>query len=286
MFLFFTFSWANTRRALNDNTDYIFSVRYADIDPKTASKGCIKVKDDSVECNLDQRQRSSQEILYLLDYCKMHVGETPMKHFVFKPSFTSGNVPLWIQMESICCDCFIGFTKFFDENFPDFKDVILVAPYKSLHHETILEYCREKKWEYFFYSDNDLKGAEASVVILLGIEDFNFEWFSRAKHQLIIITVHPSPLETLFSQMLKGHHNDQTCKKYCATYRQDFKESLECNSSGKWLIKRLLRRIPANMDGSLENWETSSDCDCPTNGVTTSRKWKPWKLKSLKKKRK
>ena len=253
MFLYFIFSWANTRRSSNENTDYIFSVRYADIDPEASTKGSIKVKDGSIECNLDQRQRSSQEILDLLDYCKMHVGESPMKHFVSKPSFTSGNVPLWIQMEHICSQCFIGFTKFFDENFPDFQDdVLLVAPFKSIHHETFLEYCREKKWEYYFYSDNGLKGAEVSVVILLGIKDFNFEWFSRAKHQLIIITVHQSPLETLFSQMLKGHHNDETCKKYCAQYRQDFKESMQCNFNGnEELIKNLLKRIPANTDGSL-----------------------------------
>ena len=58
----------------------------------------IEVNETTVECNLDQRQRSSQEILDLADYLLMHSADCiPVRRYSCHNSFCS-DIPLWIEI--------------------------------------------------------------------------------------------------------------------------------------------------------------------------------------------
>merc|ERR1711963_1269699 len=52
----------------------------------------------------------------------------------------------------------------------------------------IEKFCKEKKWNYCNW--DEITGSESSVVILYCHDDFHYECFTRAKHQLMIATIH------------------------------------------------------------------------------------------------
>ena len=56
----------------HQKVDYIYSLKYLDL--KAVETNCqpLEVSDTAICCNLEQRQRSSQQILDLADYLQMH----------------------------------------------------------------------------------------------------------------------------------------------------------------------------------------------------------------------
>ena len=58
----------------NQKVDYVYCLRYDDGSAVKTNAKPIEVTDNTISCNLNQRQRSSQQILELADYLWMHYG--------------------------------------------------------------------------------------------------------------------------------------------------------------------------------------------------------------------
>ena len=176
-----------TRGSMNEvsleeyqNVDFIYCLNF--YDAKDNSK-TLEVNDTKVECNLVQRQRSSQEILSLADYLMMHSADnTPMKKYSSGNSFSS-DIPMWVDFDNPK-----SFFAYFQDKFTDCSDVMLIwdEEKKPINLKAIEEFCTEKKWR--ITECNNVLGSEASITILLDIYSFGYEHLTRAKNQLVIVT--------------------------------------------------------------------------------------------------
>ena len=163
------------------NVDYIYCIDYEDDDAVPSNFQPLEVTDNTVSCHLSQRQRSSQQILDLADYLEMHTSDGFMRKYDFQESFSS-DIPLWIELVNPN-----SFFEYFKDKF-DCDDVMLI--HYNYHHPNlneIEEFCRQKKWR--CTSKENVKGSEASVSILYDFTDFAYEFLTRAKTQLVIVTI-------------------------------------------------------------------------------------------------
>ena len=162
--------------------DYIYSIQYSDSEAVENPEKSLQVSDSMVECNLAQRQRSSQEILNLADFIRMHIGgEYPLRKYSSNPSFKS-ETPTWIELSNQN-----SFFDYFQDKFSDCDDVMVIYDSKPSNLDEITKFCQEKEWN---CTDNwNVRGSEASVTILYDYDRFYFEGFTRAKHQLVIVTI-------------------------------------------------------------------------------------------------
>ena len=161
------------------NVDYIYCLQYRDINAVQTNFKPLEVTETTISCNLDQRQRSSQQILDLADYLLMHSGDLPNRRWNSPSSFSS-EIPLWVEHSNQ--------KSFFDY----FKDKFVSDDVMLIHHNPsnlneIEEFCREKHWR--CTSKRNVRGSEASVTILFDSYDFTYEYFTRAKTQLVIVTI-------------------------------------------------------------------------------------------------
>ena len=165
--------------------DYVYSLDYSDAYsvPKVhVTDETVKVTETTVECHLDQRQRSSQEILDLADYLWMHSNAFPQRKYPLKNSFSS-DVPLWVELEN--SDLF--FDYFRDKMS---KDVMLIWDDKNppSNLDELKKFCRRRK-RVSSVGSKSVRGSEALVTILYDIDKLDYEHWTRAKHQLIIVTI-------------------------------------------------------------------------------------------------
>ena len=90
----------------NQKIDYIYSLRYWDNDAVQPNSQPMEVTDTTISCNLDQRQRSSQQILDLADYLQMHQSTyppiTPWSRAVSQRDEMSQKVLLRYYVAPIC----------------------------------------------------------------------------------------------------------------------------------------------------------------------------------------
>ena len=164
----------------NQNVDYIYCLQYSDLFAVKANFQPIEVTDSTVSCNLNQRQRSSQEILDLADYLWMHQSKyLPTLRWNFENSFTS-DIPVWLKL----CNP-NSFFDYFKDKFVD-DDVVLI--HNGPHNlNGIKEFCREQKWR--CTSRKYVVGSEASVTILYDLDVIYYEYMTRAKTHLVIVTI-------------------------------------------------------------------------------------------------
>ena len=110
------------------------------------------------ECKLNQPQRCSQEILDLANFYLLH-HKNPytiiQKQYSFKSSFSSGIIPLWIELENT--DKFASVPQFIDSD-----DVLVLC--KKDDPDIIKRCCHENNWS--FHDDEDLRGIESTVIVL------------------------------------------------------------------------------------------------------------------------
>ena len=168
------------------NIDYIYSIRYWDSKGVQNPEKTLQVSDTTIECNLAQRQRSSQEILYLSDFIQMHPSKMhpirrPIRKYSSKPSFKS-ETPLWIELANQN-----SFFDYFQDKFSDCDDVMVIYGIEPSNLHEITEFCQEKEWKCTGHFN--VTGSEASVTILYDYDEFYFEGFTRAKNQLVIVTL-------------------------------------------------------------------------------------------------
>ena len=166
----------------NLDVDYIYCLRY--VNSKAVQTNCqpLEVTETSISCNLEQRQRSSQQILDLADYLWMHHQSIfpPIRRWNSPSSFSSEILPLWVEHSHP--------KSFFDYVKDKFEsdDVMLIYDYPS-NLDEIKEFCKEQKWRCTEFMN--VRGSEASVTILYDLGDFSYEFFTRAKTRLVIVMI-------------------------------------------------------------------------------------------------
>ena len=166
----------------NQHIDYIYSLKYGDSEAVQTNSQPLEVTDTTIFCNLEQRQRSSQQILDLADYLQMHSNDDSIRRWNSGKSFSS-DIPLWVELSNPK-----SFFDYFKDKF-DSGDVMLIwdDQNKPSNLIDIKEFCTNKKWR-CTHSWNVI-GSEASVTILYDLSYFRYEDFTRAKTQLFIVTI-------------------------------------------------------------------------------------------------
>ena len=165
----------------NLDVDYIYCLTYADDDAVQTNCQPLEVTETRISCNLEQRQRSSQQILDLADYLQMHQSQwSPIRRWNSPSSFSSEILPLWVEHSHP--KSFFDYVK---DKF-DSDDVMLIYDNPS-NLDEIEEFCREQKWR--CTERWDVRGSEASVTILYDLNYFAYEYLTRAKTQLVIVTI-------------------------------------------------------------------------------------------------
>ena len=171
----------------NQNVDYIYCLSYIYFDSVQTNSQPLDVTDTTISCNLEQRQRSSQQILDLADYLQMHSNKKyPIRRWNSGKSFSS-DIPLWVELSNPKC-----FFDYFKDKLES-DDVMLIWDNlnKPSNLNDIEEFCKHQKWR--CANQVNVFGSEASVTILYDIDDFIYEWFTRAKTQLVIVTIDVKP---------------------------------------------------------------------------------------------
>ena len=69
----FRSEWSKVNLEEDLNVDYIYSLNHNHASAVGTHFKSLEVTGTTVSCNLDQRQRSSQQILDLADYLQMHM---------------------------------------------------------------------------------------------------------------------------------------------------------------------------------------------------------------------
>ena len=160
--------------------DYIYCLRYKDTNAIEANVQPFEVTDTTISCNLEQRQRSSQQILDLADYLWMHqTTYAPIRRWNSGKSFSS-EVPLWVELVSPK-----SFFDYFKDKFE--SDDVMLLYNNQYNLNDIEEFCREQKWR--CTERRNVKGSEASITILYDLYGFDYEFLTRAKTQLVIVTI-------------------------------------------------------------------------------------------------
>ena len=167
----------------NLDVDYIYCLRYNDAYAVQVNSQLLEVTETTISCNLEQRQRSSQQILDLADYLQMHQSDYhPIRRWDSPKSFSS-DIPMWIALSHPN-----SFFDFFKDKFES-DDVMLI--WQSLNKPSNLneieEFCWEQKWR--CTESGNVKGSEAFVTILYDFDSFGYEELTRAKFQLVIVTI-------------------------------------------------------------------------------------------------
>ena len=160
--------------------DYIYCLRYNDSDVVRTNFQPLEVTDTTISCNLNQRQRSSQQILDLADYLQIHQSDyPPIRQWNSGKSFSS-DIPLWVELSN---------RKLFLDYFKDkFKSGDVMLIYKNPSDlNGIEEFFVDQKWRCTHMGN--VRGSEASVTILYDLNDFYYEDLTRAKKQLVIVTI-------------------------------------------------------------------------------------------------
>ena len=199
------------------NIDFIHCIRYNQLGQQFSEVAeDVFVDDKMVFCQLFKCQRSSQEILDLADYMQRHSPESfPINPTQANGSFSS-STPIWIEFEST--QEFVSHASSF---YSDKKDVLIIGEERN---EMIEDLCKDlnqtENATWRFCHTTEIRGCEASVVIIHDLNEFRYEAFTRAKHELIIVTYTESAndMKRILKDVYAGVHNYD----YCNAYRQRY----------------------------------------------------------------
>ena len=175
----------------NQSIDYIYCFTYEDknaVETNFQTPSRV-VADTRISCNLNQRQRSSQQILDFADYLQMHSFRSALRRWDSPKSFSS-DIPLWVEL--------VNPKVFFDYFRDKFQGDDVLLLYDATHRTNttstnytdignIDKFCSEQKWS--CTSNGNVTGCEASVIILYDFNFFHYEQLTRAKTQLVVVTI-------------------------------------------------------------------------------------------------
>ena len=180
----FTFSHAYTiNQMVNFPIDYIHCNRYQD-NGKRYNKVVEEVltTDDMISVQLMEVQRSCQEVMAFANYFEWHYGlADSIPQFSVNISL-SGKKPRWMIFKTK--EDFLEFLRMILDLFQD-KDTMIITEDGS-ESDVIAEVVNESNIK--VVANSEVRGAEADVVFVHDIESCEYEIFTRARHELFIIT--------------------------------------------------------------------------------------------------
>ena len=169
--------------------DYVYCMTYRGSYPTTA-QDAHDIQDifNTIECNLGQPQRCSQEILAFADFYQMHRhyhdGEIIAQKQYSNSATFSSSIPLWIELDHKKSFFHLDF---WDE-IVDCKDVLVTYGHSSDEHDDITRFCKKNTWACF--QESEVRGSEAAVVVIYQPSCYvSYELLTRAKQQLVIVAV-------------------------------------------------------------------------------------------------
>ena len=245
----------------HQNVDYIYCLKYYQLNDLQNNYDSVNVNETSLECNLAKRQRSSQEILDLADYLVMHSNEPALRRYTYVDSF-SAKIPLWVELAN---------TDSFFDYFKDFvcDDTTLIWDEEPDNLFVLEDFCRKMKW--VCTNREKITGSEASTTILYDFDGFDYEALTRAKTQFVIVTIYgqdrylsalittlifyeiifvSSELSKLLKDIGNGKHDDRKCKKHCKQHMDFYGLELECEFKGnESKIQKLIRKVHVDANG-------------------------------------
>ena len=132
---------------------------------------------------LVQGQRSSKPIMEFNNYMHHHSSPTfTLRHLSSEGCF-DGALVKWVEMDSP--EAFSDYAR--KELQGHFNDAMIIYDSENGKHFLIQELATEFNWGY--YSNTDVRGSEASFVVIYDFNSFDYEAFTRAKHHLLIATI-------------------------------------------------------------------------------------------------
>ena len=149
----------------------------------------ISSQDQLIQCRLTHTQRSSQQILDLAYFIQVH--ELGWARFCIRPysddKSYQGPTPIWLDL--IDSQALHDYAK---SNWVQLQDAMVIFVGEVFGFDDFKNFCYQRLWK-VYTNGTSVFGAEASTVIIISAEvDYNpfsyFERYTRAKHQLILIT--------------------------------------------------------------------------------------------------
>ena len=166
------------------NIEYVHCIRYEDFGRKSFGE-YIQVNDEVVFVSLLERQRSSEQITDLAFFMNRHTETNTLNVLVpnipLKKSF-NGSVPQWLEVKDI--KAFVEYAK---TKLSEHKDVMILRDYNGVKESKIESLCSELNWKYC--NEHTVRGSESSLIIIYDWIWFTYEAFTRAKHDLLIVTL-------------------------------------------------------------------------------------------------
>ena len=141
------------------------------------------------QCSLLHSQRSSQQIMDLAYFLQVH--EDGWARFCIRPYSDNksyqGPMPIWLDL--INSQALLDYAK---SNWNELTDTMVIFIGEVFGFDKFENFCNQRLWK-IYKNGTSVFGAEASTVIMICAQhDWNpfsyFERYTRAKHQLIIIT--------------------------------------------------------------------------------------------------
>ena len=171
--------------------DYIRCIKYRDLEMKSPTlEETVQVGAEGIFVTLLQRQRSSQAILEISYFMDRHrdnsfvIPDVPY----FNNSF-AGPKAQWVEVKDAK-----AFVKYAEENMAKFNgETMLIRGDRDKELPEISSLCSKLEWKYCHRFE--VFGSESSVVIIYDFPEFQFEAFTRAKHNLLIVTLSDKRLE-------------------------------------------------------------------------------------------
>ena len=225
-------------------SEYVICMGYDYLGTTTRDKHLVN--ESYMLCQLLEHQRSSQQILQLANFILRHKkpssggGSVPNPMIPTKESF-SGPLPKWIEVEKTS-----DFLQYATSNMAELKNVMLIYNAKyPVPDPEVKEFCDKMKWEHGWKWE--IMGSEASVIVILDLDQIQYEVLTRAKHELIIVTTKNtkgSGLSLALREIENGIHDDEQCKTYQKRHEMYYKIATSCSfKDNQEEIPKLLQKI-------------------------------------------
>ena len=170
------------------SVDYIHCMNHGDLKIRSRIlEEKVQINTDSVFVTLLQRQRSSQPILDISHFLDGHSGQSapiaPVPDIPNPQDSFGGPKTQWMEIKDAK-----AFVRYAEEKLSEFKgEAMVIRKWNSNELPEISALCSKLEWK--FCKNTEVRGSESSLVIIYGFENFTFESFTRAKHNLLIVTL-------------------------------------------------------------------------------------------------
>ena len=151
-----------------------------------------------------------------------------------------GLIPTWIDADNDQ-----AFVAYAESNLSGLEDVMVIHDHFIPH---IFNFCMKMKWKYC--ERKEVIGSESSVVIIYDHVHFRYESYTRAKHQLFIVTIKSDfvkGMANVLEGIKIGVHDDLPCQEYHEEVLKRFdivpSPTLCKYKQDKKLIQKLIKKI-------------------------------------------